>query len=135
MKGIFIHLTSATQANDEVFLVRTGANDPNFNLRRDPGIIFRKKNSQKATFVSVLETHGSYSTVTETAKNAYSSIESLKVVYEDANYIAVEIKNKSGVSSLFILATKNNSEKQKHSIKINNNGYKWIGPYNKTIIK
>lgn len=134
-EGSFYTLTTVAQPNDELYLVRTGANDPSFNLRRDPGIIFRKKNSQKATFVSVLETHGSYSTVTETAKNAYSSIDSLKVVYEDRNYIAVEIKNKLGVSSLFILATNNNNVKQKHSIKINNKDYKWLGPYSKTINK
>ena len=134
-EGSFYTLTTVAQPNDELYFVRTGANDPSFNLRRDPGIIFRKKNSQKATFVSVLETHGSYSTVTETAKNAYSSIDSLKVVYEDRNYIAVEIKNKLGVSSLFILATNNNNVKQKHSIKINNKDYKWLGPYGKTINK
>lgn len=134
-EGSFYTLTTVAQPNDELYLVRTGANDPSFNLRRDPGIIFRKKNSQKATFVSVLETHGSYSTVTETAKNAYSSIDSLKVIYEDRNYIAVEIKNKLGVSSLFILATNNNNVKQKHSIKINNKDYKWLGPYSKTINK
>lgn len=134
-EGSFYTLTTVAQPNDELYLVRTGANDPSFNLRRDSGIIFRKKNSQKATFVSVLETHGSYSTVTETAKNAYSSIDSLKVVYEDRNYIAVEIKNKLGVSSLFILATNNNNVKQKHSIKINNKDYKWLGPYGKTINK
>lgn len=134
-EGSFYTITTVAQPNDELYLVRTGANDPSFNLRRDPGIIFRKKNSQKATFVTVLETHGSYSTVTETAKNAYSSIDSLKVVYEDRNYIAVEIKNKLGVSSLFILATNNNNVKQKHSIKINNKDYKWLGPYSKTINK
>ena len=134
-EGSFFTLTTVAQPNDELYFVRTGANDPSFNLRRDPGIIFRKKNSQKATFVSVFEIHGSYSTVTETAINAYSSIDSLKVVYEDRNYIAVEIKNKLGVSSLFILATNNNNVKQKHSIKINNKDYKWLGPYSKTINK
>lgn len=133
--GSFYTLTAATQANDELYFVRTGANDPNFNLRRDPGIVLRRKNAQKTTFVSVLETHGSYSTVTESAKNATSNIESLKVVYEDSSYIAVEIKSKSGVSSLFILSTKNNKESQKHKLQINKKTYNWVGAYNKTIIK
>lgn len=131
-EGSFYTLTTANQSNDEVFFVRLGANDPNFNLRRDPGIIFRKKNVQKATFVSVLETHGSYSSVTETSKKSYSNIDSLHVVYEDLNYIGIEIKAKSGTTSLFILATKNNEEKQKHKIQINNKTYSWIGPYYKS---
>lgn len=133
--GSFYTLTAATQANDELYFVRTGANDPNFNLRRDPGIVLRRKNAQKTTYVSVLETHGSYSTVTESAKNATSNIESLKVVYEDSSYIAVEIKSKSGVSSFFILSTKNNKESQKHKLQINKKTYNWVGAYNKTIIK
>ena len=133
--GSYYTLTSATQPNDEVFFVRLGANDPDFNLRRDPGFIFRKKNAAKATFVSVLETHGSYSPVSESSKNSYSSIESLKVVYEDANYIGVEIKNKSGVSILFVIATEDNRATQKHEIKINNKTHNWIGAYYKTTLK
>lgn len=131
-EGKYYTLTTTTQPNEEVFFVRLGANDPDFNLRRDPGIIFRKKNSKKATFVSVIESHGSYGTVTEASNNSNSSIDSLKVAYEDGNYIGVEIKNKSGVSSLFVLATENNKENQKHIIKINNKTYNWVGPYYKT---
>ena len=134
-KGSFYTLTSATQPDDQVVFVRIGANDPGFNLRNDPGIIFRKKNSQKATFVSVLETHGSYSPVTESAKNAYSSIETLKIIYEDANYIGIQIKNKSGVETLFLFATENNKSSQKHSLVIDSKTYNWIGPYFKTTIK
>jgi hypothetical protein len=133
--GHFYTLTAATKQNDEVLFVRTGANDPNFNLRRDPGIIFRKKNAKKATFVSVIETHGSYSTVTEFATNSYSSIASLEVVYEDANYIGIAIKNKTGVSILFLFATHNNKADQKHQLQVNEKKYEWVGPYYKTIIK
>jgi len=127
----FYTLTSVTQPNDEVFFVKIGANDPSFNLRNDPGIILRKKNTQKATFVSVLETHGSYSPVTETSENAYSSIENVKIIYEDLNYIGVQIKKKSGVETLFLFATKNNKSNQKHRLVINNKTYNWVGPYYK----
>lgn len=133
--GSYYTLTSVTQPGDEVFFVRLGANDPNFNLRNDPGFVFRKKNAQKATFVSVLETHGSYSTVTESSKNSTSVIESLEVIYEDANYIGVKIKNKSGVETLFVIATKNNKATQKHKILINKKAYNWVGPYIKSIVK
>lgn len=134
-EGSFYTLTSIAQPNDEVFFVRIGANDPSFNLRREPGIIFRKKNAQKATFVSVLETHGNYKTVTELATNSSSNIASLKVVYEDQNYIGVEIKSKSGVATLFVLATKNNKANQKHRLQINNKTHNWVGAYYKTTIK
>ncbi|WP_165932709.1 hypothetical protein [Flavobacterium cellulosilyticum] len=58
-----------------MYFVRTGANDHNFDIRRDPGIVFRKKNTQNTTFIYVIETHESYSTVSEFAKNATSNLE------------------------------------------------------------
>jgi hypothetical protein len=134
-EGTFYTLTSAAQPNDEVFFVRIGANDPSFNLRKDPGIVFRKKNAQKATFVTVLETHGNYNKVTELATNSYSAVDSLKVVYEDLDYIGIEIKNKSGEAILFFLATKNDKANQKHRLQINGKSYNWIGPFYKTTIK
>jgi oligo-alginate lyase len=132
--GVFYTLTSATQPTDELLFVRLGANDPNFNLRRDPGFIIRKKNSQKATFVNVVEAHGSYSPVTEVAVNAFSSIENLELVYEGANYVAVTIKNKNGNTILFVLATANNSVTQKHQLQIKDKTYSWVGPHYKTAI-
>lgn len=131
--GVFYSLTSATQANDELLFVRLGANDPSFNLRRDPGFIIRKKNTQKATFVNVIETHGSYSPVTENAANAFSAIEKVEFVYEDANYVAVSIQNKNGNTVLFVLATADNSATIKHQIKIKEQTYTWVGTHYKTL--
>jgi len=132
--GHFYTLTTVNQPNDEVIFVRIGANDPNFNLRKEPGIIFRKKNVQKATFVSILETHGSYSAVSEFATNAYSNITSVEIVYEDSNYIGISVKNKQGMASLFLFSTKDNSVSKKHQIKIKDKTYKWVGAYYKTTI-
>nr|AFV91542.1 alginate lyase 2B [Flavobacterium sp. S20] len=133
--GSFYTLTSATQANDELLLVRLGANDPNFNLRRDAGLIIRKKNSQKATFVNAIETHGSYSPVTENAVNAFSAIANLELVYEDANYVGVSVQNKEGVKALFVLSTSNNSATQKHTLEIKGKTYSWVGVHYNTLIK
>ncbi|MBU0942690.1 MAG: heparinase II/III family protein [Bacteroidetes bacterium] len=133
--GNFYTLTAATQAEDEVLLVRLGANDPNFNLRRDAGIIIRKKKVQKATFVNVIETHGSYSPVTENAVNASSSISNVSVTYEDEDYVAVSITNKNGSTCLFIMATKDNATSKKHNLKINGSNYSWTGAKYNTIIK
>jgi hypothetical protein len=134
-KGNFYTLTSATQKNDELLFVEIGAYDPNFNLRNEPGFILRKKNAQKATFVSIIETHGSYSAVTESASNTYSAINDIKIVFEDANYIGIVIKNKNESTKMFLLSTKNNLAKQKHKLLINGKTYQWIGPYHYTNIK
>uniref|UniRef100_UPI00404A774B heparinase II/III domain-containing protein n=1 Tax=Flavobacterium sp. TaxID=239 RepID=UPI00404A774B len=125
----FYTLSTITAKTDEIILARTGANDPEFNLRRDPGFIIRKKDAQNTTFVSAIETHGSYSYVTESAKNAYSNIDKLEIVYQDAHYIAVRITDKKGVETLFALNLKVNDATQSNNITINNKVYKWTGNY------
>ncbi|WP_289659976.1 heparinase II/III domain-containing protein [Flavobacterium panacagri] len=133
--GSFYTLTSVTQQDDELLLVSLGANDPNFNLRRDAGLIIRKKNVQQTSYINVIETHGSYSTVTEAAINASSSIITVEKVYEDENYIGVSIKNKNGTSFLFVFATANNSVSKKHTLEIKGTTYSWVGTYFSKVIK
>jgi hypothetical protein len=133
--GSFYTMTWATSPDDELLLVRLGANDPNFNLRRDAGIIIRRKNTQKTTFVNVIEAHGSYSPVTENAINAFSSITNVELVYEDENYVGVSIKNKNETVSLFILATTNSSATQKHKLEIKEKTYTWVGAHYSSTIK
>lgn len=133
--GSFYTLTSATEQGDELLLARLGANDPNFNLRRDAGLIIRKKNTDKATYINVIETHGSYSPVTEVAINASSSVTAVEKVYEDESYIGVSIKNKNGTSFLFVFATANNSVSEKHTLEIKGTTYSWVGAYFSKLIK
>ena len=125
----FYSITSVTQNGDQLILGRIGANDPEFNLRRDPVFILRKNKVKEAVFLSVIEPHGSYSAVSELATNAYSSIDDLKIVYNDENYTAIIITYMSGIEKLFILSNKDASYKNKHEIKINGKTYQWIGPY------
>ena len=131
----FYSLTTATSKSDEIILARTGANDPEFNLRRDPTFIIRRKDTQNTTFITAIETHGSYSYVTESAKNAYSNIDKLEIVYQDTIYIGVKITDKKGVETLFIFNSKNNDASQKNEITINNKVYNWTGTYYKTNIE
>lgn len=56
------------------------------------------------------------------------------MVYEDASYIGVEIKNKSGASILFLLATEDNRPTQKHELQVGTKTYTWIGALYKTTL-
>jgi hypothetical protein len=127
--GKFYTLTSATDKSDELLLTRLGANDPEFNLRRDAGFVIRRKNSDDTLFVSVIETHGSYSPVSEASLNSNSNIASLEVVSDDDSYTAVSITDVKGNEQLFILSNKNSSSDAKHSLSINKKTYRWTGPY------
>ena len=131
----FYSITSATKKSDELIFARIGANDPEFNLRKDPAYILRKSNSKDIVFASIIESHGSYNAVTESAKNAYSKIENVNIVYDERAYTAISITYTSGTKKLFILSNNEESHQQKHAITIDGEVYNWVGPYHFGIIK
>ncbi|MEI6894567.1 MAG: heparinase II/III family protein [Colwellia sp.] len=127
--GKYYTLTSVTDKSDEILLTRIGANDPEFNLRRDAGFMIRRSDSDNTTFVSVIEPHGSYSPVSEASLNSNSNIADLALVHDDDNYTAVSITDVKGNEQLFILANKDSSSSAKHKLSINDKVYQWTGPY------
>ncbi|WP_324025333.1 alginate lyase family protein [Maribacter sp. BPC-D8] len=128
-KGKFYTLTSATSKDDELRFVRIGANDPEFNLRREAGFIIRRKDTQNTLFVSAIEAHGSYSPVSESAVNSNSSISTLKVVLDTVDYTAISITTVKDSTKLFIIANTNTSKEATHTLKINDKNYEWSGSY------
>lgn len=62
----------------EVLLVESGANDPKFNLRREPAVIQRLKGAKDATFVSLLESHGLFDPSTELVTGSASAVAGLE---------------------------------------------------------
>lgn len=125
----FYSLTTLTNAKDELLLTRIGANDPDFNLRRDPSLLLRRENTKNTTFVSTIESHGSYSPVSESAFNSNSSVKELQLVLDTENYTAVEITDVNDNTKLFITANTNDSKGAKHTLTINNKNYEWSGSY------
>lgn len=125
----FYSITAVTSEGDELIFASIGANDPQHNLRKDPAIIIRKNDVKEALFASVIETHGSYSPVSESAINSYSSIENVKIAYDNDNYTAVVITDKNRNKNMLILANNDASSHIKHQIKIEDKVFEWTGPY------
>jgi hypothetical protein len=128
-KGKFYSLTTVSDSNDDILFTRIGANDPEFNLRREAAIMLRRKNTKNTLFVSAIEAHGNYSPISESAVNSNSNIAVLKVVLDTEAYTAVSITNINGHTKLFITANTNASKEVKHNIKINDKNYEWSGSY------
>jgi hypothetical protein len=124
----FYSLTSVTDASDELLFARLGANDPEFNLRRDAAFMVRR-NDANTVFASVVEPHGIYSPVSEFAVSSNSNISELKVVYDDKKYTAVSIEDLQGHTSIFILSNQDGSASKQHRVEIDNRAYAWTGPY------
>lgn len=125
----FYTLTSVTRASDELMFTRIGANDPDFNLRRDAGFMIRRQGEGDTVFASTVETHGGYSPVTELAVNSNSNIARLQVVYDDADYTAVSIEEVSGETSVFVVAYSDSGSDANHALDVEGVTYRWSGPY------
>ncbi len=129
VEGKFYTLTAATKATDELLFARVGATDPEFNLRRDAALMFRRKDVSDTLFVSVIEPHGLYSPVSELSVNPNSNISGVKVVHDSDAYTAVVIENLENQSSIFIVANRDASVSLNHQLKIGDKKYTWQGPY------
>ncbi|MCL4155471.1 UNVERIFIED_CONTAM: hypothetical protein GTU68_057994 [Idotea baltica] len=125
----FYTYSAVTNNKDEVIIGRIGANDPDFNLRNEQTLILRKKNVKDALFVSTIESHGTYSPVSELAVNAYSNIKNIEVVHNDEAYTAIQITTTNDKSKVFIISNKNNDKEAAHMLTINSKEYTWKGAY------
>ena len=125
----FYSYSAITSNNDEVIMSKIGANDPDYNLRSEPSLILRKKEVGDALFVSVVESHGTYNPVSESAINAYSKIKNISILLDEKNYTAVKIETIKNKKTLFIISNNNNDKNLEHNIKIKGVSYKWKGPF------
>ena len=127
--GRFYTLTSATEETDELMFTRIGANDPEFNLRRDAAIMIRRSGVADTVFASTVETHGGYSPVSELSVNSNSHIAALKVVHDDEDYTAVSIEGVDGAVTVFVLSNSDATASRAHELDIEGEAYSWTGPY------
>ena len=79
-------------AGATVILWQSGANDPRFNLRREPLLIQRVTGATDATFVNLLEPHGAYDPAAETVVGSRSAVRRLSHVRADAaDLVTIEL--------------------------------------------
>jgi hypothetical protein len=115
-------ISSLVEDSVSLFFTRIGANDPNFNLRREPAYIIRK-NGQKQMFLNIIEIHGSYDPIIEYSANTYPSVENIKLLEND-DYTVTEISI-NGKKLVIAQSNKIFNKETKHTAK----GINWTGPF------
>lgn len=125
----FYTLTTVSMPDDTLHFVRIGANDPNFNLRREPGFLIRRNANTSSLFVNVIEPHGRYSPVTELANQARPSVVSLTALHDDDRYTVVGIDFESGKRLVFAMANRNASASAQHTLEVSGDVLEWTGPF------
>ncbi|WP_269713538.1 heparinase II/III domain-containing protein [Caulobacter sp. NIBR2454] len=114
-------------APTSALLVESGANDPSFNLRREPALIQRMQGQADASFFSVLEPHGAYDATAETVSGATSQIRDIaRTRGEGAEVIVLTLA--SG-AKLALGVADDVSPIAAHAVRIDGQAYEWTGPY------
>lgn len=110
----------------EVILGESGANDPDFNLRREPMIILRAaREADGATFASLLEAHGRYDGAAEQTVASRSLVADLSHDQIGPMDI-VRLTLKSG--QRFAIAVSHNPDpEQAHSVTLDGDTIAWTG--------
>ncbi len=125
----FLTLSTLTEKNDVLGFSRIGANDPDFNLRRDPVFIISKNKQQQAMFFSAIEIHGAYSAVTELASQSESQLAGMKIWVDTEAYTIVQVKTVHGVTWTIAIANQSNVRKEAHEQQFDGQTLRWKGPY------
>ncbi|GAB5488984.1 MAG: hypothetical protein Pars2KO_25540 [Parasphingorhabdus sp.] len=113
------------QAGSQTILAESGANDPEFNLRREQMLIQRLKSGKDTVFAGILEAHGRYDGAAERTTASDSQIRTIKHV-RDGEADLLLIETLGGARSVLAISYDQN-EANKHSAEIDGQKISWTG--------
>ena len=127
LNGRFYTYRFVEDVPSQALLVESGANDPDFNLRREPALIRRVEGQPSVRFVSVLEPHGRYDGVAETVTDGSSRIRHIAHAGDAAGDVIVVTLVSGEVFALGVSAA--GHEGRNHRLTVEDRVYAWTGPY------
>jgi hypothetical protein len=109
-----------------MILGESGANDPRFNLRREPFILQRLDGVSDAAFVSLLEPHGRYDAAAETTTGSESAVRAFTRERQgEVDVVTITFRN--GASTVLAIAD-DTDPAHPHSLQIAGKAQGWKGP-------
>ena len=109
----------------DVLFTELGANDPDFNLRRQQAIIFRVREAANHSFISVLEPHGEYNGAEEFTVDSRATIAEIQH-HRVGQTDALSLTTSSGAGRTLLLSY-DPDKGAAHSVVVGDNTYSWNG--------
>jgi len=113
-------------APTQALLVESGANDPQFNLRREPALVQRMDGQREASFVGVLEPHGEYNGTAEYVRGAASRVEKVQRLRGDEAEVVVLTLAGGGTLALAVADDPGDATRS-HRVRADGHDYAWQG--------
>lgn len=127
LDGRFYTYRFGASAPTQAVLAESGANDPEFNLRREPVLIRRMQGQANASFFSVLEPHGAYDGTAETVTGSTSRIHDIATLRGDGAEVIV-LTLASG-KTLALGVAHDTAAGRRHIVAQDGQTYQWTGPW------
>ena len=88
-----------------------------------------RRNAASTVFATVLEQHGMFEPVDEISNGASGRIKDVKVLASTDEGTVVQISGKENLNWILMITNKGTSEKETHTIRVNDKVYEWSGPF------
>ena len=124
----FYTMSALTHPGSEFFITRLGANDPNYNLRDQSGMMIRYPESRNTKLLTVIELHGDYNPVSETVLQSEGSIKNMQLISDPGNKVLVQLELKSG-KNIQLLLDLNFGNSSLNEIQFKGGTISWEGNY------
>ena len=121
----FYTATFLAETDTQLLFTETGANDPDFNLRHETGLIFRVPAATDHTFLTVLEPHGEYNGAREFTLASGSQLQSIER-YSDGDLDLLRIENNQGYV-IQVALSHNDDATASHSMTSPHGDLEWTG--------
>ncbi len=125
--GRFYSWTTLAAARAEALLAELGANDPDFNLRRERALILRVPRAKSHSFVSVLEPHGGYDGAEESTFGNFPRVEKIER-YSEGGADVIRLATRDGGATLLGLSY-NPDAAAGHRVAVGGRVLSWRGYY------
>lgn len=121
------------QPGSRLILGESGANDPSFNLRREPVLIHRLTTAGDAVFAGILETHGKYDPDLEQVVASDSQIRSLSLASRaDADILIIETL--AGRRTAAAMARDPDANRA-HEVVVGEENIRWMGAVGRVVLR
>lgn len=114
-------------AGAQALLVESGANDPKFNLRREPALIQRVDGAAEVVFAGVLEPHGAIDGAAETVVGSHSNVGKLER-FSGADADVIVVADRRG-RRLSLGVSTSADPNRTHRVAGGGRTYEWTGPW------
>jgi hypothetical protein len=122
----FYSICSATDPTTRLWMVRIGAHDPNFNLRRESAFIQHQR-AKSHVFARVIEPHGQWDGTDETTSGGFPVIDAVRVLAATETGTVVRVSGKSGLEWTLLISNRPVGQGGAHRLEAGGEVFSWDG--------